>query len=280
MLKELLEKQKVEIEIRKKKEKKADQRKINSIKQVKKNFSVYLEDLPIILSCIKHRNKIQYSKMKLAHFMLAITGLRVGNLKFLRICHLEKLFNKNSFFLTSSKTKDAKKFYVPYVKPMDKLVELVREDYNFIVSNKQDILESNKLMNLYDTTTKENINATEISELYYDIDTITKSLNRDLKKASILLNKELTTHSYRRGIANIIGRLKGIYLVKKVLNHTSMLTTEKYLDTILTPDEIKELMTETLKVNHIRNIGDFSFDKNLTIEKLEEHIEKILSNEN
>ena len=283
ILKEILEKQKQEIEIRKEKEQKTLRRKMNLKKQNNIKYSIYPEDIENILKCVKHKIKIQESKKKLAHVILGITGLRIGNLKYVKIEHFDKLFNKEGFFLRPIKTRKARKIYIPYTKPMKAILNLVKKDYEYIKENEKQIINQNNKKQLKGAQLEKGININEVSELYHELyirrETVNKWLNKDLKKASVLLNKEVTSHSYRRGIAIIVGRLRGIYTVKKLLNHTSIITTEKYLDDIMDKKEIENVMWEALSVKDIKSLDSTCFDKSMTKEKLEELIDEEIDKE-
>nr|AYB71475.1 hypothetical protein [Trachelomonas grandis] len=115
----------------------------------------------------------------------------------------------------------------------------------------------------------------DLSLNYYYIrrETLNKNINNSLRIAGQILNKKLTSDSYRRGVAILVARLNGIYAAKKRLNQTSISNTEVYIQDRFTKKELKTIFNDYLSIKNSADVNKY-FDKENIEESIESHLKK------
>ncbi len=219
---ELVEKQKLRIQ--------AEIRKIRKRKQSKQRFAIFPEDFTVILETINSKDLFTKARDRIAHVILKIFGIRVSNLKYMNLRQLDNLFSKRDVYLKPIKSIKKEEIVFPYVKEYEKFTKHVKKDFDFIKENIKIYEEKNNTK--YKRHNRPKIEGE--SELWGTNkllrEVLNKRINQQLIKPSILLDKKLTSHSYRRGLAIIIARTQGILAAKEVLNHTNIGSTQAYME--------------------------------------------------
>lgn len=192
--------------------------------------------------------------MTIAHGLLRLFGFRVSNLIYFNKLQLDRLMNKQSFSIIPLKSKNLEKMQLEYVEEMEPILMQLRPSYEFILKNWNKILEKNKKKEIKKPYVDTIIPKAEISEFwhtcYLSREKLTKSINEDLKKAGVILNKRITSHSYRRGFARLLTKKCGLKIAKEFLQHRDITTTQKYVDQRLSSNEIKQALRDVLKVKN------------------------------
>lgn len=255
-------------------------RKICSQKQSRAKSSIFIEDFLIILSHVYSKVRYTMCRDMIAHAVLKYTGIRISNLRHVTLAHLHNFFGYKTMIITAIKSKSKKPLIIPVVDAGKNVIEPVRPYYLEllgILDNK----DPNIIKEAYSNPPYE-------SELWgqnlpkgkgISREHLTRRLNNQLKSAGLDLNKQITSHSYRRGYAIAVGKLKGIIVARKILNHTNIASTQDYyLDYIdkqqeLSLTELVDIYDSISKISHSNELEYMSFYK------LQIEIDEILEDE-
>lgn len=259
------------------KETKAERRRLNKFKQIKERYSILPEDFNIIFSCINGKIKYVKSRDRLAHTILKLTGIRISNLKYVTLQQLDNLFHKGTMFIRPIKSQRADKMEFPYVKEMERYLKNVREDYEYIkeyVSQKSDEI-YDKLQDLEGDDFESEIWSTRIITR----ETLNKRINTQLRIAGQIINKRITSHSYRRGVAILTAKMFGIFKAKHLLNHSSISTTQLYMQKELSKKEVKTIYSGILSIKDTKDIENKTNFDDVTDFEISKTVDKIMKEE-
>lgn len=267
-----IERQKEEETIRVKRQQRIIRKRANLEKGGKVKFSVFFNDISKILEVVKssHKSRLIIAKYSTGHLLLFAYGIRVSNLKYFTMAQIRNLVQKKTVVLQIIKKRNVEKNRYPYAPSLDDIVKLIRT----FMQDLEEIANENRERNPdLGSANSEIWHPTVLSR-----ETLTKTMNLHLKKAGLILKKNITTHSYRRGFAIVIAYVNGIYQASKMLNHTSISTTTKYLPNQLTQKEVKAL----LNVRHLyKSLEDLprTGAENKSLEDIEEFADSTLKQE-
>lgn len=215
------------------------------------------EWFPTVLSTINElcKTKFTRSKYRITHVILKITGIKLSNLKFVTISELKRLFNKEDMYIQSLKGEQYKHIYIPWVPAMEKYLALVKKDLFFL---EKCLKEGYK--KIFKTNYDYN-NPTEIlkSEIWGNLNrsTFTREINKQLKFIGLKLKDpvKLTSNSYRRGFAVLIGKMFGESEIKLILNYSSESSLQIYLTNKFNKKLIKKIFQQVLSIENSRKVN-------------------------
>lgn len=242
-------------EITSEKNRRIERRKVRQTMQGREKYAVFPEDYNLINAITKEgENKFIISKYRLLHLILFITGMRIGNIKYVDFEQLDKIFNNQSMEIKLIKTRKNKTLIFPYVNGMKKYLDLFRKDYEYLK-----LCQKNNDLRLYKV---DKMSAKEaernLSEIwgYANRSSMTDYVNKQLSKVGEILRpkKKLTLHSYRRGIAILTIRLFDIAEAKYILGHEKITSTEAYMEKVPEFKRIKNTYDCILRYKNSKDI--------------------------
>lgn len=190
------------------------------------------EEFHFIISNVDGKPFVK-ERRTLALVLLYLTGYRVSNLLLLNVRNLKELMEKGNTQISLIKGREQR--------------------FNLILSNKGKRL----LLNFKDAFYILSANKNENDPIFTPINKINvpmprenldKELNKTLKSASELLQKNIKTHSFRATvITELLANSISIDDVKEIVGHKSINSTLHYKRSRLSPQEIK-------KAHNARNI--------------------------
>lgn len=209
---------------RKKKEDLSKKRRANKASQSNPSAAVESGDLDIILEGIHSRVKYVFHRDRIAHCIINYAGFRIGNLRWFGIYELKQFFNYETIYLRPIKSKNGKPLIIPVGrKYAGRFVEKLRPDW---IALQKILIE--KGMDLNAERGPYKIKESELwgSEMLCR-EGINRRMNKQLKIAGLKLNKKLTSHAYRRGLAQSLAD-ENPTLAQDIMNHVNYSTTALY----------------------------------------------------
>ena len=184
-----------------------------------------LEDFPVLLTCCKDRDKYIEARNRTAFALLLMTGLRVQNLKLIRVSHLLDLLNGKDISVHLVKLRGSKEIVTfPYQAGYRKIISYVKKEMELLTED------SDKLSSPFALSREH----------------LTRTLNNILRKASAILGKNLKTHSFRIFLATETTDKYGLQVAKTMLNHRNVSTTERYNRGQITKRKKQKVLTDIL----------------------------------
>lgn len=221
------------------------QRNKNRSIQSREMYAVMPQDFPTIMEAVADgQDRFIIAKYRLAHIVLKITGIRISNLAYFNLDQLTNLFNKKVVYIKVIKSSKYKVIAFPFVKGINKYLKYGKEDYEYMLE-----CAKNNDSRLFKPDLENEIESERLrSEIWGNLNRVsfTRYLNNQLKTAARILKKRLTSHSYRRGIGILTSRKFDINVVRQILGHEKITSSEPYVEDI---PSIKE-MAANLKVIH------------------------------
>lgn len=167
------------------------------------------------MNMVKDKKALLAAKYRIALtiFILFLTGIRVGNLRTIYLWDLKQLYERKDFIVSAIKIKENKPLVFPPSKAFDVYLSKRNKDFETL------------------------FNAYQEDSLVFDYsrEHLTRKINSYLKQASVILNKNLKSHSFRIGVATAVADKFSIYEAEaqSMLAHARISTTEKYVQSPL-----------------------------------------------
>lgn len=228
---------------------------------------IYWGDFDVIISCTTSRKKYIQARDRVLHFLLKATGMRVGNACYLTWFQIKKFITGNSIYITSIRTNTKYiKLEFPYYSGLKPHIQKLQAEFKVMEEVALSVREKNPNFP-QDTSEFWAADDQKIVKEQITIHSVTKRLNEDLKIASNLLKvgvdglkRHITTHSYRRGVARVTNALFGISITQKLLQHVSIVTTQKYVQEKLSNKKIKQIYQSSFSVESEDDLPLTGFD--------------------
>lgn len=222
--KERLEKERIEKE-RKRKVRKEKGKKVRLRSPVKPG------DYTQIMLCVRERKPLNSALLRVGMTVLFLTGIRVSNLRFITLSDLSQLFDGKDFIIPSIKTKDNKLLSFPANEAFAFYLDQRRPDFSIISKSlgPSDIVWG------------------------FSREHLTRKINKVLKEAGVLLNKNLKSHSFRIGLATSVAEKHTIYEAQAILGHARISTTERYVHSRLSKSKKQGILNSAFDV--VKNIS-------------------------
>lgn len=179
-------------------------------------------DYDTVMSCVNNQNTLKAAKTRIALTILFLTGIRVGNLRTIYVSDLKQMYNKGDLIIQSIKSKTNKPLIYPNNKAFNYYLNLRKADFDLLFSSFKE------------------------EELIWDIsrEHLTRTINKILKQAGAILNKNLKSHSFRIGMATAVTEHYTIYEAQAILGHARIATTEKYVQSRLTKKDKSKIINK------------------------------------
>lgn len=193
------------------------------------------------------------ARLKLMITILILTGIRISELRKLKVSQLLSLLRKG--YLTITRDKRGPVNHKAFLsKSGKKLLTDINEDIILVLQQNSIVLPYEKLTtyyvepytNLYVFSSEKNKGTKPLTRPY-----ITSFLNSYLQKLPTFIDNELhfTTHSFRHGFITQLWRDSGdLQFVKNIIGHVSIATTSQYADH-MTDDQKKQRIEELYDKN-------------------------------
>ena len=181
--------------------------------------------LNVIESNERYKTDFARSRDKVALFILYVTGMRIGELNWVRCRMLDAFLLEKTVTIMVSKSHD-KRREVPIGDEIRNLAEEFKEDMEILKQNKQ---EDDLVF-----TAKDGNKPIERSWM-------SKRINHILALASKGHGKLLKASSFRIGFINVLIETCGIEKAQTIIGHNHLSTTKVYSRTQLTPKELMGL---------------------------------------
>jgi hypothetical protein len=259
----------------KKKAKNKISRKKNRTLQSREAYSVMPQDwFKYVHILTEGRYRFVIAKYYLAHVLLKITGLRIGNLKYFNFQQIQNLFDKKTAMIRLIKHPFLEYQYFPYVSSMDPYLEPARPYFEYLKKCRDEGHPEIEVIDL----DSENEELRERSEIYGFVNrcSFNTYFNKQLKRAGEILKprKVLRSHSYRRGVAIICTKVQGIAVTRIVLAHARISSTEPYIEQAVDVATMREYLSAIHSIDDSKNAIYKTFNSN----QEEEYVEEIESN--
>lgn len=175
-------------------------------------------------------NNFAKARDRVCLLFLFLTGMRVANLRELRVTHLRCLLSGQTLSIPQIKSKSTLTHPIPveYLDLVEKrkedIVQLIqgREDADFVITNSQDGRPLNRV-------------------------NLTNRLNNLLKAIGKIEGRVLTSHSFRIGLTTILIERYGIEAARQIIGHKNISTTCIYSRHTLSPSRVKRMLGSRLR---------------------------------
>lgn len=208
-----------------------------------------ISDLRNILSLIKDKFKDQTisSRYQLSVCLLYVFGIRVNELRQIKIGHLKEFMNGQPLLLQIGKTKIRSKFPFPSSKGTRKfLTEHVGAALDFVFQN----IPSNQSL-------------VPISREH-----LTRELNSLISEYGKTVNKTLLSHSCRVSFITRVCKTAGIEAARAMVGHAHLSTTQIYNRNYLSTRSQLKIFNDSLNESNFRGEDDPALDHILNEDSL------------
>jgi integrase len=255
---------------------------VNKNKQRKSLYAIFPEDFEKIFYYLKGlNNRLEYpiSRDIFAHFFLFAYGVRLGNLRFVTQEVLEDLLSYKTIYIRYIKSKNVYKRSLPYIKSLKNFIDILKEDHYPVIlkhleKNSEKLIEKMKINNGGVYNPEESL---IWSPYVLNREAYNKRINSQLSKTSVLINKgKFTSHSYRRGFAQLVARKINVQTAQKMLNHTSITTTMAYLPESMTVEELTTNYNSVHKIKNSKDIANYPNKTKNELKRIDSEMEIIL----
>jgi site-specific recombinase XerD len=223
------------------------------------------EDYNIVMEQAKSIKPLSRASDKIAICLLFLTGLRISNLKEIKVGELKRFLKGHDLVVSLIKTSTGSSAVYPYNKSYAYYFRRLRKDFIVFFKNKRD---SSKP-------------AWPIAR-----ETLTRRINKILKRASIILEKNLKSHSFRIGIATAVPEDYTLQKAQQVLGHANIATTQKYARGTLKKREKAKILARVTapiavqKSKQINKEGQPNKNKIKSLQKKGIHFKKLKLKQN
>ncbi len=143
----------------------------------------------------------------LAICLLFLTDLRISNLRNISVGDLRRFIKGKDLVVSLIKSKSKNLTVYPYNKSYGYYLKPLKADFDLFLKKRADFMKP----------------AWTIAR-----ETLTRRINKILKKASIKLQRNIKSHSFRIGIATTATERHTIHKAQQIMGHSAISTTQKY----------------------------------------------------
>jgi integrase len=168
---------------------------------------------------------------------------------------------------------------LPYIKSLKNYIDILKEDHYPVIlkhleKNSEKLIEKMKINNGGVYNPEESL---IWSPYVLNREAYNKRINSQLSKTSVLINKgKFTSHSYRRGFAQLVARKINVQTAQKMLNHTSITTTMAYLPESMTVEELTTNYNSVHKIKNSKDIANYPNKTKNELKRIDSEMEIIL----
>jgi integrase len=203
--------------------------------------AITLEDYDTAQTLANSPNKIAQASDKIALCLLFLTGLRISNLRLITVGDLERFYMGSDLSVCLIKTKNGVNITYPYNKAYRHYLRQLKPEFTLFFSQKAD-----KLRPAWDIARE----------------TLTRRINKILKKTSVVVGKNIKSHSFRIALCTEVTEAFTIRHAQQILGHANIATTERYArGTLKKQDKIKILMNVRNPIKKLRSRQEQDLDE-------------------
>jgi transposase InsO family protein len=278
----LVEKNRKEEEIIRRKEMKKAQRKLYEQKARNPKYGLFWGDYKLIRPSITAKSFFIMARDRVAHFFLKATGMRVGNLRYLTWFQIERFAKGKAMSIIPIKSKNkSDRLVFPYYPGLKKFMRELSEEFKALRIYAAEVRA--KYPEMHPDTSEFWSNTGESSIKIHGatkrMNAQLKAVQNSLKTVSNGLIRKVTTHSYRHGVAIVCNAFFGIEKTQKLLHHVSIMSTLRYLAYQLQIPQLIEIFEKGFSVDSYESLPLYNPDNLSRAEYIKGAIEAVENEE-